>query len=514
VLRMSGWAKTFLKPIHNASTRVKVLSKKLQASKKQKRQDAKQIETLEAELVAARLAKKQACDTVGGKLKSNPDHELAKLINSAPNLQGKDVRDKHLADATSTLAKSVRQDLQRLQTHMQKSKIDAEEAQSRLEAAEKALQAFDPDLYGEDMHDSLLSSVEDAADQVEMAEDTHKGLLDAWEFEVDKANGLDGLVVRVGKEGKVSVYTPDIAFDACAQDFLQGLVADACEGLYRGVMVDKLIPANRWYLEALHLLINTGNSWVEVARNTFQYLLTPEGRKRDRGAEGNRAHEWGKASSNSWQTKEWQAAGFNFEEHITKVLGRKMSKPVTKYHGSQIEAIFRGQDELWGAEPLRSGIEELEGDREVGGLVKDLKRVFEALAIVHREVTVATPNMEALETAVRAFMLNHSTFTDDVCLAPIRYRLKFYDHAIIAHVLEQQRTLLDQGMSLGMVSSKFLEANNKVVKGVMRRLPGGGSQASTSASRMPLVQALKKCIAMGKMGRHRVYKDMLESCKK
>jgi hypothetical protein len=36
------------------------------------------------------------------------------------------------------------------------------------------------------------------------------------------------------------------------------------------------------------------------------------------------------------------------------------------------------------------------------------------------------------------------------------------------------RVLKERGLSLAVVSSKFLEANHKVVKAIMRRLPEGG----------------------------------------
>jgi hypothetical protein len=55
-----------------------------------------------------------------------------------------------------------------------------------------------------------------------------------------------------------------------------------------------------------------------------------------------------------------------------------------------------------------------------------------------------------------------------------RYRLKFYDHAVINHSIDMSKVLKERGPSLAVVSSKFLEANNKVVKAIMRRLPGGG----------------------------------------
>jgi hypothetical protein len=45
---------------------------------------------------------------------------------------------------------------------------------------------------------------------------------------------------------------------------------------------------------------------------------------------------------------------------------------------------------------------------------------------------------------------------------------------VINHIVDMSKVLKERGLSLAVVSSKFLEANNKVVKAVMRRLPGGG----------------------------------------
>jgi hypothetical protein len=38
------------------------------------------------------------------------------------------------------------------------------------------------------------------------------------------------------------------------------------------VVLQDFIPPSRWCIESLHLILNTGNCWIEVACNTFQYL--------------------------------------------------------------------------------------------------------------------------------------------------------------------------------------------------------------------------------------------------
>jgi hypothetical protein len=118
--------------------------------------------------------------------------------------------------------------------------------------------------------------------------------------------------------------------------------------------VQELIPPSRWYIEALHLRINTGNCWVEVACNTLQYLMNPDGTVRDRVQHP--PGTWALAGSGSRQKQEWRGAGFDLEDHICTVLGDNLNRPITKWHGAQIEAIFKQHDKLWQAEPLGSGL--------------------------------------------------------------------------------------------------------------------------------------------------------------
>jgi hypothetical protein len=51
------------------------------------------------------------------------------------------------------------------------------------------------------------------------------------------------------------------------------------------------------------------------------------------------------------------------------------------------------------------------------------------------------------------------------------------------------------------LASKFLEANIKFVKAVLRWLPGGGT-CRANMSHLPLVQGFLKCVACFYMVRH------------
>jgi hypothetical protein len=168
--------------------------------------------------------------------------------------------------------------------------------------------------------------------------------------------------------------------------------------------LQEFIPPSRWYLEALHLIINTGNGWIEVARNTLQYLLKPDASVRDR--KGEPPDMWPLATSGSKQPRSWRLAGFDFEQHLVNVLGPRLRKPLTKYHGAQVEAVFKRQDEIWVAEPLATGLRELERDAEVAAVVENLQAVFKALSVVHEQINQPKADLETLQAAVDAFASN------------------------------------------------------------------------------------------------------------
>jgi hypothetical protein len=73
-----------------------------------------------------------------------------------------------------------------------------------------------------------------------------------------------------------------VQFRDISKEILQELLSYVCAGFYRARLLQELIPSSRWRIETLHLILNTGNCWFEVARNVFQYLLTADGNVRDR----------------------------------------------------------------------------------------------------------------------------------------------------------------------------------------------------------------------------------------
>ena len=200
--------------------------------------------------------------------------------------------------------------------------------------------------------------------------------------------------------------------------------------------------------------------------------------------------------------------GFDFEAHIKEVLGSSMQRPLTAFHGARwckIETLFWHIDKVWEAAPLEDGLAALKkrGDSRV--IVEHLMCVFSALSIVHKQVSIAQPDLGMLERACDSFKKYMTVFTSENVLKPCAYRMKFYDHAVISHVVKQSSLLAAQGMSLAVVSSKFLEANNKVVEAVMRRLPGGSTKRDGRNSHLPVVQALRRCVASSFVARPEAY---------
>lgn len=513
LFKKTQWAEKFLKPIHESQTELKLASKKVNAGKSCKANANAADESQRMEV--ARGKRDKAFKDVGVLLKGSPDHELAQLLNNCQRLQPRiaGLAKKHLKRAEGPCVCELEADLQAAHERVRVAEGIVKASTDHLAHLESMLATFDEAVHGEEGLETLLQRIDDEQENLEREEESLSGQLDAWAYEVDKANALDDVVVKVvtdkrTKAEKVRVFHPSLDFTNMSTELLQGLLVEACEGVYRACMVQDIIPSSRWYVEALHLIINTGNSWIELCRNTFQYLLTPECKVRDRMECP--PESWERATSSSRQTKAWREAGFDFEGFVKGVLGSKLAKPLTKFHGSQIEAVFRRRDELWAAEPLRSGIEALKKDPEVSQLVGDLIGIFDNLSTVHKQVSIPNPDLQALRAAKTAFLSRVKTFEFEGTPAPCRYRLKFYDHAVISHVCDMSAALKEQGLSLAVVSSKFLEANNKVVKAVMRRLPGGGKRRDGSYAHLPLVQGLKRCVAASFVKRQALYMEMSE----
>lgn len=521
----SEWANNFLEPLHKAEIAVKKATQNWKDRNRGKPNASICNKTRESQLAAklegAKSRRATALRRVAAQMVTEVDPSLARLLNSAAMLQSRvqSLARKHFRKPTppyseTTAAALVDLPLLRARISAAKNKVTNSALCVAIKKGE--LEQLPPESCGEMEHDELQEDLEDAEATLEEAEATLSAFLHEWNAKVSQVNALDGLVVKVtdtedaeGQHGsKVEVVEPALHFQSITIAQLRDLLVDACSGIYRRALITDLLPSNRRYIESLHLVLNTGNSLFELTRNCFQYLITAEGEVRKRNEEGNAPDSWKQATSSSRQDPAWRAAGFDFEKLVELVLSFK--RPLTKYHGAQIGKIFMRQDALWNHESLREALAGLKKDSQVSHLVADLKTLWEALALVHQQVQKATPDMQALKDAVDAYRKTISTFVDNECIpAPCRYRIKYYDHAIMEHVVPQSEMLLGMGLSLGKLSSTFLEANNKAVKAVMRRLPGGG-QSRASNAHLPLVQAFKKCSIMSQVARVKLYASWRE----
>jgi hypothetical protein len=98
---------------------------------------------------------------------------------------------------------------------------------------------------------------------------------------VNTAKQIDGLVLRV-VDTNVHVHKVVVQIADIRKGMLRDLLGDVCGCFHRAGLLQKLIPSQIWCTEALHLILNTDNCWFELARNVFQYLLTADGRVRNR----------------------------------------------------------------------------------------------------------------------------------------------------------------------------------------------------------------------------------------
>jgi hypothetical protein len=200
--------------------------------------------------------------------------------------------------------------------------------------------------------------------------------------------------------------------------------------------------------------------------------------------------------------------GRGYDDGIVKILGRRFRKPLTNWSGGQILEIYRNLDLLWGSDPLVHGISNLQADSKVANIMRVLKAVLDTLSEIHRQLSIPEPDLEVLSAAVETLKNQVGTFELHGTRAPCRYRLKFYDHAVMAHVCDMAAVLKANGLSLALVSSKFLDANKTVVKAIMARLPGGGMHKDCSFAHLPLVHGFNRCIATSLVKRLAVYAEL------
>jgi hypothetical protein len=78
---------------------------------------------------------------------------------------------------------------------------------------------------------------------------------------------------------------------------------------------------------------------------------------------------------------------------------------------------------------------------------------------------------------------------------------------------ELKRRAEANGLSLALVSSKFLESNNKVVKAILARFTGSGRHKDGSFALLTLVQGFIRFIATSCVKRLAVYAELARDLK-
>jgi hypothetical protein len=116
-------------------------------------------------------------------------------------------------------------------------------------------------------------------------------------------------------------------------------------------------------------------------------------------------------------------------------------RPLTEWDGGQVGKVFRNLHLWWPGDdptkddPTQAAIRKLQEDQDVGHIVTNLKRVLDALAVIHKQVSIGTPDITRLTAVVETLRGAHVTFTaeDVLKFLPFRYRLKLYNHVILCY---------------------------------------------------------------------------------
>lgn len=271
----------------------------------------------------------------------------------------------------------------------------------------------------------------------------------------------------------------------------------------RHVCVQDLVPLERWHVEVLHLLIQQGNTWFEHLRDALQYMVTPKGMPRDMHLHP--PESWQGPGQGSIQDKGWRALGLDLEAVVEEVIKEK--RPITKYHGGQIERIFRRQSELWEHPSVKPALDRLDGHPVFGPIVKACREVWAGLAAVHREVNKGDANVHVVKATIDAFGKAQDVLAHHDTPKPCRHKAKFYDHALVGHVARDLEMLQPEGLSLVHFSSRPLEHGNKYLKQVHARMPEGGF----AVAKMPKIAIMhRKLFALSKVGRRALYRSIAQ----
>jgi hypothetical protein len=164
--------------------------------------------------------------------------------------------------------------------------------------------------------------------------------------------------------------------------------------------------------------------------------------------------------------------------------------------------------------PLLGGVAgQHQADTDLMKVVDNLKEMWRCWSIVHSAVSKPDRDVDRLANAIRSLASAFDYFYNHP-YPPLRTTLKWYEHVTFSHLMPQLVMLKRKGLSLAAMSSKYLEALNKITKRILRSLPGGGrSRAGEDANptvRHPMFQAFVKLSALLRWHRQALYKGHAE----
>jgi hypothetical protein len=219
----------------------------------------------------------------------------------------------------------------------------------------------------------------------------------------------------------------------------------------------------------------------------MHFDLNPDSKVRDLSAVD--PDPWPVPNARSIQSRDWLARGFDLAALLVEVFGPKMKVPFTTFHSEQIRLLFSEQNRLWQHPNLKDALEQPKAGKEAGEVVKSLLRVWEALSSIHSLVNSHPDDFVEAErrlgSAITICKEGLAILESDrpgATPKPCRMQRNTYEHVIVDHLMAQTAQLQQMGLSLAVMSSRYLEANNKTNK----TLPGGGVKREDGFGNDPL----------------------------
>lgn len=278
------------------------------------------------------------------------------------------------------------------------------------------------------------------------------------------------------------------------------------------------MSANDRHFEVLHLMLRQANDVYSLTRDSLIFLFK---KFHDTGVDKYFVREYSEVddhpspASGNVQPKSYLDLGYNLQPLIERVIrGRDMQYGITGFHGDQCKLLFKHRASIWEDPELKTlmSCDAVKEFPEYDLPVKNLPLLWDAIAECHRILHLPAAELDEaeLEARILDYRLCISKFVDrpgNFVPKPFRYKIKSYDHILIHHMMPEVRYLKSLGFSPVNMSSRYLEASNKDVKALAKRLSGGGV-ARWGGNHLPLVQLFKRLSARYKIERIILYQEL------